>query len=257
MSKLNLILYSKELPNCNCYSQILNKEFNCYITTSETVFIRKSQHGNADAAIVCFCSAKEKEAIYLLQLNALTGLIPVLSFCKTLTIDFVQMAAKQGFDRFLDCNMEKDKILTLIYNAIRRGDLHQFLKSWCQGNRLSSPKVRRIILEVTKSFPSWLGVKELAKKMGISERWLQKICCEAFGITYSRLRRLVWIHQALRMMKYTGLDNTEIALQLNYREESHLARDIRKELGYNPTEARRRLTEKSPDGLIQEIASCF
>ncbi len=52
------------------------------------------------------------------------------------------------------------------------------------------------------------------------------------------------------MMQHTNLDNTEIALQLNYSEESNLARDFRSELGYSPTEARRRLIQHTPEELL-------
>lgn len=51
-------------------------------------------------------------------------------------------------------------------------------------------------------------------------------------------------------MQKTTLDNVEIAQQLNYSEESSLARDFRKELGYSPTEARKRLTVQSPGALL-------
>jgi AraC-like DNA-binding protein len=62
--------------------------------------------------------------------------------------------------------------------------------------------------------------------------------------------RCIWIHQALRLMQKTTLDNVEIAQQLNYSEESNMARDFRKELGYSPSEARKRLTTQSPDTLL-------
>ncbi len=52
------------------------------------------------------------------------------------------------------------------------------------------------------------------------------------------------------MMKHTNLDNTEIALQLNYSEETSMARDFRKEIGLSPTEARKRLTSQSPVELF-------
>jgi AraC-like DNA-binding protein len=91
---------------------------------------------------------------------------------------------------------------------------------------------------------------EMAKRLGISQRWLQKTCRQAFGKTFKRLMRRIWIHQALRLMEKTTLDNVEIAQQLNYSEESNMARDFRKEFGYSPTEARKRLTVQSPDELL-------
>jgi transcriptional regulator GlxA family with amidase domain len=54
----------------------------------------------------------------------------------------------------------------------------------------------------------------------------------------------------LNMMKNTNLDNYEIAFQLNYSDESSLARIFRKELGYNPTVARKHLVTRSPEELL-------
>jgi AraC-like DNA-binding protein len=51
-------------------------------------------------------------------------------------------------------------------------------------------------------------------------------------------------------MKYTSLDNTEIALHLNYSEESSLARDFRKEFGFSPNEARQLLAKQTPRELL-------
>lgn len=52
------------------------------------------------------------------------------------------------------------------------------------------------------------------------------------------------------MMQYSSLDNQEIAMQLNYTEESSMARDFRKDLGYSPAEARLRLTHVTPEELL-------
>lgn len=91
----------------------------------------------------------------------------------------------------------------------------------------------------------------MAAQLGISVRTLQKHCRDAFGKTYTRLLRRIWIYQALRLMQQTKFDNTEIALHLNYTEETNLARDFHKELGYNPSEARRLLLRYSPEELLR------
>jgi len=52
------------------------------------------------------------------------------------------------------------------------------------------------------------------------------------------------------MMQHTTLDNMEIALQLDYSEESNMAREFRKELGCCPNDARRRLIEQSPEEIL-------
>ena len=104
--------------------------------------------------------------------------------------------------------------------------------------------------ETTRAFPQRLGENELAQRLGLSVSWLQKLCRRAFNSNLVGLFRRIRVYQALRMMKYTRLDNTEIALQLNYTEETSMARDFRKVLRLNPKEARNRLTTHSPENLF-------
>ena len=250
MSKPKLILYSQALACCNCYEQIFNTEFDTLATDIEGEFIKKIHQEEADLAVVCFCSAKKKDAKALLRLEALSGPLPVLTCSKALNPEFISSAARQGIDCFLLCDMDKEKIRHLIYEALEGGGLREYLESCCPGNLTSSLYVRKMLDEIVHAFPHRLSAEELAKKLGITRRWLHDICKKAFGKTYRRVIRRIWIHQALRMMQNTALDNTEIALQLNYSEESSMARDFRKELGYDIKEARHRLANRTPEELL-------
>lgn len=250
MSNVKIVIFAARLCRHSCFLQNLQEEFDTTIAHNESEFVSKIRREEACAGVVCFCSAIEKDAEMVVRLDAVAGLVPVLSCSKTSSAEFVRAAMRNGFDRFLDCNMDKERISALVHKAIRRGCLRRFLESSSQTDFPSSPKVHRIIQEITHRFPHWPTEKELAEKLEISQRWLQKLCREAFGVTYSRLKRRICVHQALRMMKHSALENTEIAIQLNYSEESNLARDFRKELGYSPSEARRKLTVRSPEELL-------
>jgi AraC-like DNA-binding protein len=52
-------------------------------------------------------------------------------------------------------------------------------------------------------------------------------------------------------MIYTALDNSDIAIRLNYSEESSMARDFRKELGLSPKETRRQLQKYHPREILR------
>jgi AraC-like DNA-binding protein len=95
-----------------------------------------------------------------------------------------------------------------------------------------------------------MPVREFARRLGIDRGWLHKLCKHAFGKSLTALLRHVRVRQALRMMKHTHLDNTDIALQLCYSEESSMAREFRKELGYGLTEACKRLSQRTPEELL-------
>lgn len=250
MSKPKLLLFSQELPNCPCFNTLFNTEFEAQPTESEEAFLESIQRTDIAAAVVCFCSSSEHDAENLLRLDALTGPVPLLTCSKALNLDFVKFAARRGVNLFLRCGMEKRKIHDLIFEAIRRGGLEEFLQSCCPGGLATSPYVRKIVDGIVHSFPHRLHANDMAQNLGIGRRRFQDVCKQAFGISFLQLIRRIWVHQALRMMQHTSLDNTDIALQLNYREESSLARDFRKELGYNPNEARKRLNKDTPEELL-------
>ena len=50
------------------------------------------------------------------------------------------------------------------------------------------------------------------------------------------------------------MDNNEIAFYLHYSEESSMARDFRKELGINPTEARQQLIKQKHQELLKSLS---
>lgn len=249
MSKPKLALYSQALPDCPCFQSIFGTAFEVIPTDSEEEFLRIVRRIDADAAVVCFCSTHERDAERILQLEALTGPVPVLTCSRTLDPEFVAFAAKHGADRFLCCSMKKHKIPEVIFETMRRNHLQEFLQSCCPGS-VNMPRIRKMIHEIVHTFPHRLNEEQMAVRLKISRSWLKKLCRQAFGKPFTRVMRRIWIYQALRMMRYTDLDNTEIALQLNYSEESNMARDFRKELSCSPSEARRRLLEHSPAALL-------
>lgn len=245
-----LILYSQEHDDCTCYKNLFNHQFESVITDSEDKFLDQVRSTSADAAVVCFCSAREKDAEEFLRLESLAGPLPSLTCSEEINPDFVRRMTQRGFQRFLSCRMDVQKIRDIIFETIKRGGLKEFLETCCPGSLSASPHVRKMIDEIIQTFPNRINESEMARKLGISQSWLQKICRQAFGKSFPRVMRRIWIHQALRMMQHTNLDNTEIALQLNYSEESSMARDFRKELSYNPTQARQLLADHTPEELL-------
>ena len=130
-------------------------------------------------------------------------------------------------------------------------EIKQFLESRFSGRLFSSHHTGKMVDLIIHAFPRRLQENKMARRLGVSPNWLYKLCRQAFGMSYTKLLRRIWIYQALQMMRDSKLDNTEIALQLNYSEESSMARDFRKELGCSPTEARLHLTRKSPEEILQ------
>jgi AraC-like DNA-binding protein len=249
MSKRKLILFSPELPNCSGHDTIF-REYETLIGRTEEEFLDYLHDDPADAAVICFCSAREEDVEKVLLLEALTGPMPVLTCSKILNPEFIRKAARRGASRFITCDMAADKIRDIIHDAIGSQGLAEYLESRWPESLDTSPYIVKLIDEIVRFFPHRMKVEEYAERLGIDRGWLYKLCEEAFGVPLTALLRIIWLHQALRMMQHTTLDNMEIALQLDYSEESSMAREFRKELECNPNEARKRLAEQSPEELL-------
>jgi AraC-like DNA-binding protein len=230
---------------------MFNTGFETSVIKIKGKFVRIVETRRADAAVVCCCSSERDQMATLEQLGALNGPLPVVVCTKALNTNFVQASVQKGVNRFLECTMDPDEIAAVLHEAIHAGGLKGYLQSLCPGGLAASHHVRKMVDEIMYTFPQRLKEPDMAGQLGISVSTLQKHCRDVFGKTYTRLLRRIWVHQALRLMKHTNFDNTEIALHLNYSEESSMARDFRKELDYNPTEARRRLVSHSPEELMR------
>jgi AraC-like DNA-binding protein len=249
-SKPKIIVLSPQISDCVCWGRLFNTEFEAKAVRTETDFIKKARQESTDAAIICICSSPENEIDNIIRLETLSGIKPLLTCSKSLNPDFVKNAAVNGVNRFLLYNMDKEAIQDIILEAIKHGGLKKFLETY-YGEKLSlSLHTGKLVDEIIKGFPHRPAANTITEKLDISRSWLHHICQEAFGKSFSRLLRLIWVHQALRMMKYTPLDNTQIALHLNYSEESSLARDFRKELACNPNKARQLLAQTTPTELL-------
>ena len=250
MLKQKLILYSLELSDCPHFSTIFGEEYEIIAAKSEREFFNGIYNLPLDAAIICSCSAQENDVDILFQLDSLTGPIAVLACSKVLNSEFVRRATQRGIERFLICDMEPDKIRDIINNAIRDTGLKKYFNSYWPNSSSSSPYINKLIEEIIHSFPYRMNVEELAQRLGINRSWLHKLCKETFGRPPTALMRHIWVHQALHLMQHTNLNNIDIALKLNYSEESSMAREFRKELRYSPNTARKRLTRESPEELL-------
>ncbi len=176
MSKPKLIVYSQELASCPCFEAIFNTEFDAEPADTLQLFLSKIKASDPDAAVICFCSAREEDAEELLKLDALTGPLPILTCSKILTIDFVTAAARQGANRFLCCEWEKARIESTILEAIRGGGIKDFLETLYPSSFVSSPHIRKMVDEIVHAFPHRMSQNQIVERLEISRSWLQKLC---------------------------------------------------------------------------------
>jgi len=250
MTQPKVIAYSNELPHCNRFKEIF-ADFEILSSDSEKDFLEKIRSLPVGAAVICFCSSKDKEAEKLARLNALTGPIPLFACLISSDNDFIFHAGQAGIENFLVCTGNVEKIQARVHQAILKGGLKRFLEHKHHGCLASSFYIRKMIDIIVENFPKRVKEEDMAKCLHLSRQWLESLIIKAFGINYSRLIRSIWINQALIMMKNTSYNNSDIAMQLNYSEEWHMARDFKKELGYSPNKIRRLLVSgKEPEDLL-------
>lgn len=245
-----LVRYCRENPGCNLVDGLLGRDFEIRVAGSEAEFSRRVRDTRAEAAVACFCSAREASGDELGRLVAGAGPLPLVACCRTFDPSFVHIAASRGVTHFLLCGMEPKELRRFVLRVMRLGGLRGFLTSRCRDGPRLSPHVTRLIDEIVQAFPRQVPIGDCSRRLGITARRLQAICQDAFGRSYTRLLRQIRVHQALTAMRNTRLDNTQIALWLRYEEGGSLARIFRKELGCSPSEARRRLASTTPEALL-------
>jgi len=250
MKTPRLLLYARELPLCTRYQSIFEREFDLITALTQEDFLREIQDACVDVAVICYCWARDEEVPELLELAAMTGPIPAIACCMVYNPDFIRTAAQGGIDHFLLCDMDPDRVREHVLSAIGADQLLEFLESQRINGGAFSPHLRKMVQRIIHAFPRRLTTRELASLLGITSRRVQMIWRESFNRSFTEIMRRIWVYHALTMMQNTNLDNVEIAMHLGYQDESSLARIFRKELGYNPNAARRRLITDEPRNML-------
>lgn len=133
MLRPKIVLLAQNFSRCQCYHGIFHAEFEVHSIDTEEVFVKTIKAGDADAVVICFCSAGEQETDHFLSVVSHASHLPVLTCTKKFDSDFIRLAVQHGADRFLLCTMKAEKIQGLVLEAIQGGGLKEFLQSCCLG----------------------------------------------------------------------------------------------------------------------------
>jgi hypothetical protein len=77
MLRPKIVLFSQDLSRCRCYHGIFCAEFEVHSIDAEEALAKKAKNGDADAVVICFCSATESEANHWLPLVSHANHLPV------------------------------------------------------------------------------------------------------------------------------------------------------------------------------------
>lgn len=246
-----LLFYCPVVKNCNCFRKLIENNYTITTCATEKSFLKSLKKRNPDAGIICLYNSGENEINEFLRLELNASKVPLISCTKELEADFITKATQKGIHRFLSAKTETGTIITLIDDVIKKGDLINFIEQIFPACFDKITYAKKIIAKIIEKFPHRISEDEIAKEINVSARWVYQQCKKAFDVTYIELIRIIWVYQAIRLIEKTDLDNNEIAIMLNYTEESNMARDFRKVLGINPTEVRKNLNNITAKQLFK------
>lgn len=96
------------------------------------------------------------------------------------------------------------------------------------------------MLEIVEGDRGIVGVGQLADEMGMSTRALQRLAARYIGLSPLRvIRRYRLQEAALRLREDPELSVADVAAELGYADQSHLAADFRTTLGFTARDYRR------------------
>jgi AraC-like DNA-binding protein len=96
-------------------------------------------------------------------------------------------------------------------------------------------QVNQIVARILQE-PDLNTVDELALRVGIGKRTLQRLFNEYVGISPKWVIRRYRLHELVERLKSgERLDLTQLALELGYFDQAHLINDFRSIVGYSPT----------------------
>ena len=113
----------------------------------------------------------------------------------------------------------------------------------------SDGKRAREVELLVRTDRSLASVKDLAGRVSVSERQLQRLCRDHLGVTPLWLLRRARVLDAHELLSSTDLDLADIAAQLGWYDQSHLTRDYTAVTGTPPARVRRTLArDRAGDG---------
>ena len=124
------------------------------------------------------------------------------------------------------------------------------LSSWLLG-RLGAPDEEGLlanrVVDLAESDSGLLTVADLAARLHVSTRTLQRLAVRYIGVAPVALIRRRRLQEAAERLRHDpGLDLTALAHELGYADHAHLTNDFHGTLGFTPSSYRRSQNEKTP-----------
>ena len=86
-----------------------------------------------------------------------------------------------------------------------------------------------------------LGVAEMARRLGVSERHLSRLCREGTGMAPQGVIHAAVLREACRILAYTRLQVAEVGLRLGFDDPAYFSRFFQQRTGVSPRAYRARI----------------
>jgi len=111
--------------------------------------------------------------------------------------------------------------------------------------------VRRAMLLIEQGLPGELALSEIARRLGIGARQLERRFASDVGVTPRDYRSRLRLSRADWMIRHTDRSMTAIALECGFSDNAHLARTYKARFATSPSRARRRPRPPQPGEMSQ------
>lgn len=112
--------------------------------------------------------------------------------------------------------------------------------------------VRKAIDYITSHYNLPIKIPEIAKALGLSEKYLSSLFKKETGSTLVSYIEHIRVEEARRILSYTNLSYSEIADQLSFNSHSYFAKVFKKHTGFTPMEYR--IKYQPQNFLTQELS---
>ena len=110
-----------------------------------------------------------------------------------------------------------------------------------EADRRADPRLTalRALVEAAPSIR--LGVAEVARRLGLSERHLSRLCREGAGMAPQEMIHAAVLREACRMLAYTRLQVAEVGHRLEFDDPAYFSRFFQRGMGVSPRAYRERI----------------
>ena len=106
--------------------------------------------------------------------------------------------------------------------------------------RIRDQRVRRAMLLMEQNLSSPLGAEQLAVRVAVSKRQLERLFRHHLGVSLQQFSRDLRLSYAIWLMSHTRCRISDIAVQCGFADAAHFSRTFRTTFGDTPVAAQRR-----------------